>query len=123
MHIPVIPLAAEDDLLKWLDAKFNELAPKEAWSKWLDLLRRIQKPLAENAGGDADADDNDDDSNEDNNLIDVDIFDDTEPNTFDETIYTSYKCYNFLEENINSAVLDVKQKLAILTEFETLKNI
>ncbi|XP_031638647.1 thyroid adenoma-associated protein homolog [Contarinia nasturtii] len=113
----VISLAAEDHLLQWLDTKFIEFAKKEAWSKWLDLLRLIYKPLAGNADENVDGDSNED------NLIDVDIFDDTEANTFDETIYTSYKCYNFVVKHINNAPLDSVKKQEILTEFATLQNI
>lgn len=115
----VIPLAAEDHLLKWLDSKFAELAKYDAWSKWLDLLRLIHGPSSDNNVESCNTNGN----VEDDNLVDVDIFDDTEPNTFDETIYTSYKCYNYLTKQVEIATLDSANKQEILSEFKDLQNI
>lgn len=115
----VIPLAAEDHLLQWLDSKFIEIAKHDAWSKWLDLLRLVHAPLKENDTGNITSNGSDEDSH----LVDVDIFDDTEPNTFDETVYTNYKCYKFLIKHIGAATLDVSQKEKILSEFSSLKNL
>lgn len=119
MNIPVIPLAAEDHLLQWLDSKFIEMSESDAWSKWLDLLRLVNAPLKENGPGNTELNG----STEDSHLVDVDIFDDTEPNTFDETAYTSYKCYGFLIKHINAATFDIIQKDKILAEFLNLKNL
>lgn len=110
-------MAAEDYLLKWLDGRFVKSAGVETYSKWLQLLRLIYDPLSEkdqesiDAGGD----------NADNNLIDVDIFDDTEANTFDETIFTCYKCYNFMLKHIEHIAREEKEQ--ILCEFSTLQNL
>lgn len=117
VNIPVIPLAAEDHLLQWLDSKFIEMS--NAWSKWLDLLRSVYAPLKENEAANTELNE----STEDSHLVDVDIFDDTEPNTFDETAYTSYKCYEFLIKHINAATFDTIQKDKILAEFLNLKNL
>lgn len=114
--ILVIPLAAEDHLLQWLDTKFIDLAKENASQKWMDLLRLIYAPLKENAAKNID-------SNEDSQLIDVDIFDDTEPNTFDETAYTCHKCYVFLIKHIDATELDSSHKDTILAEFSSLRNL
>lgn len=88
--------------------------------KWLDLLRLIYKRFSENDKENVDVNGR----TKDNYLIDVDIFDDTEPNTFDETMYTCHKSYNFLVEHINNdSVFDSVKKQEILAEFETLQNI
>lgn len=113
----MIPLAAEDHLLEWLDMRFVGVAEEEAWSRWLHLLRLIYDPATEKgdgnigAGGDT----------ADKNLIDVDIFDDTEPNTFEETVYTSYKCFNFLLKHASQMAGDKKEE--ILSEFSTLQHL
>lgn len=116
----VIPLAGEDHLLEWLDTRFVNIAKEEAWSKWLRLLRLVCDPLT-SIDNDNNAEANG--SNEDNNLIDVDIFDDTEPNTFDETVYTSYKCYKFLVKHIDRTMLGADKKEKILSEFVTLQSL
>ncbi|XP_055295122.1 thyroid adenoma-associated protein homolog [Sitodiplosis mosellana] len=113
----VIPLAAEDHLLQWLDSKFVQIARNDVWSKWLDLLRLVFAPL-----GKKQEDSANDDNNEDN-LIDVEIFDDSEPNTFDEAIYSSHKCYTYMVKHINSVQMNPDQKLAILSEFSPLQNL
>lgn len=108
-------MAAEDYLLSWLNVRFIESAKGEAWKRWLQLLRLIYDPQTnkdEEANG----------CNEDSNLIDVEIFDDTDPNTFDETIYTAYKCYNLIIQNFNEVALDANQKQLILDDFPTLKH-
>lgn len=115
----VIPLAAEDYLLQWLDTKFVQIAEKDVWSNWLNLLRLVFAPVVRNQDENTAATS---DNNEDN-LVDVEIFDDSDANTFDETIYTSYKCYTFLVKHINDAQLNVNQKQRILSEFEILQNI
>lgn len=109
----VIPLAAEDYLLEWLDSKFVKIDNKSAWSKWLDLLRLVYKPLQSNEDDNAN-----ENGNTENSLVDVDIFDDSEPNMFDETIYTSYKCYNFMIRRMENST----EKENILIEFATLHN-
>lgn len=113
----VIPLAAEDHLLEWLDTCFVEVTNVETYSLWLQLLRLIYYPMTQNsqesivAGG----------GKMDNNLIDVDIFDDTEPNTFDETVFTCYKCLNNMLKHIDRTATDTKEQ--ILSEFSTLNNL
>lgn len=102
-------------MLQWIDSKFLEVANDDAWSKWLDLLRRVHSPLNSESDEITDIDGN--------NLVDVDIFDDTEPNTFDETIYTSHKCYNFMTKHIDNAPLDTSEKDKIRSEFASLHNI
>lgn len=108
-------MAAEDHLLQWLDSKFVHLAGNDVWSKWLDLLRLVFEPLAKKQQDNVNVNDS--------NLVDVEIFDDTDPNTFDETIYTSYKCYNYLVKYINDAKLNLIEKEKILSEFTTLQTI
>lgn len=103
--------------MEWLDIRFVTIAKEEAWSKWLRLLQLIYDPSTDKDGDI----DNADGSNVDNNLIDVEIFDDTEPNTFDETVYTSYKCYNYMIKYIEK--LDVQNKTEILTRFAALENL
>lgn len=115
--ILVIPLAAEDHLLQWLDSKLVEVAKEEAWLKWLNLLRLMHSPSTENE------DENVAVNGSSEPLVDVDIFDDTVPNTFGETIYTSYKCYKFLLKHINATTLDSAKKEAILSQFSALQNI
>lgn len=119
LFILVIPLAAEDHLLQWLDTKLIKIAKEDAALKWLHLLRMIYAPLSETKKEQAEANGSD----ENTNLIDVDIFDDTEPNTFDETVYTSHKCYNFMIGHLDNVTLDAKKKEEILSEFSTLQNL
>lgn len=94
--------------------RFIKVAGNEAWSKWLQLLRMMYDPVAAKDKGNIDGDD-------DHNLIDVDIFDDTEPNTFDETVYTCYKCFKFLLKHVNQSTIDQKEQ--ILSKFSTLQNL
>lgn len=110
----VIPLAAEDHLLQWLDSIFTHISKAGAWSNWLDLLRLVYSPLTVGK-----VESNQDESN----LVDVDIFDDSEPNTFDETIYTSYKCYTFLMKQIEKSTLTDAEKEQIFIELASLRNI
>lgn len=117
--IQVIPLAAEDYLLKWLDTRFHGIANEMAWSKWLDLLRLVYASLREDndqkSGLNGDCDDS--------TLIDVEIFDDSEQKSFDETAYTSYKCYTFLVKCVNASTLNIAEREKILSEFPNLQNI
>lgn len=115
----MIPLAAEDDLLLWLDSRFIEIAQTEAWSKWHDLLQLVYSPLADESDERPEANSNDEESH----LVDVDIFDDTEPNTFDETIYTSHKCYIFMMKHVESAPIGESEKNEIRSKFTALQNI
>lgn len=88
-------MAAEDFLLDWLDQEFKSKSNEcETWISWHKLLQKIYS-------------DDDDDSveenrqeSDDNNLLDVVIFEADEHNTFDEVIYTHYKCYKKLLSNL-----------------------
>lgn len=112
----VIPLAAEDHLLQWLDTRFSKISSTDAWSNWYDLLHLVYTSSTEKV------DEKIETNNDDNHLIDVDIFDDTEPNTFDESIYTSYKCYTFLVKHIKNSTLTDARKEEIFVEFENLRS-
>lgn len=112
-------MAAEEHLLQWLDSRFVQIAENNVWSNWLDLLRLVFAPVVKNQEENTAAND----SSNDNNLVDVEIFDESDANTFGETIYTSYKCYTFMVKHINGAQLDVNQKQEILSEFKILQNI
>lgn len=110
----MIPLAAEDFLLQWIDTKFTSFGEDSTLLNWLKLLRRVYMPLSENSPIDR----NDVGTNGDcSHLIDVDIFEASEPNTFDETIYTNYKCYQYLIKYIECAA----DKEKTLVEFPLLK--
>lgn len=115
---PVIPLAAEDHFMKWLNKRFIEMSEDEAWSAWLHLLRSVYSPQIQEAEQNTNA------KNAANNLIDVEIFDDTEANIFDETIYTAYRCFNFMLRNMNNCTsLDAQRKEKILSEYSNLKKL
>lgn len=117
--ILVIPLAAEHDFLEWLDKRFSEIGNGESWSAWLQLLRLVYNPCAQDA-----EQQNADPSNAPKNLIDVDIFDDTEPNIFEETNYTAHNCLNYMIKNLNSCTsLDVDSKDKIISEYSALRNL
>lgn len=114
--ISVIPLAAEHNFLEWLDTRFSKMTKNEAWSAWLQLLRLVYNPCAQDTEQIVNSND------ETNNLIDVEIFDDTEPNIFDETIYTAYNCFNYVVKNMkNCASLDADSKEKIFSEYSALK--
>lgn len=115
----VIPLAAEDEFLHWIDAKFLEVAQTEAWSKWYDLLQLVYNPLKDESDEKPETNSN----NDNNHLVDVDIFDDTEANTFDETIFTSHKCYIIMMKHIENATIDPIKKDEIRSKFTSLQNI
>lgn len=115
----MIPLAAEDDFMRWIDSKFVEIAQTEAWSKWYDLLQLVYSPLKDDSDEKPETNSN----SEDSHLIDVDIFDDTEANTFDETVYTSHKCYIFMMKHIENATIDPAKKDEIRSQFTSLQNI
>lgn len=117
--ISVIPLAAEHKFLEWLDKRFSEIVKGEAWSAWLQLLRiLVYNPSAQ------ETEQNINPNNATNNLIDVEIFDDTEPNIFDETIYTAYNCFNYMVKNLNNCTsVDVDKRDKIFLEFSALKNL
>lgn len=116
--ISVIPLAAEHDFLEWLDERFSKMAKSESWSAWVHLLRLVYNSCPQ------EAEQNLDSNTASNNLIDVEIFDDTEPNIFDETIYTAYNCYNYMVKNMNNcSSLDVDSKEKICSEYSALKNL
>lgn len=118
LSISVIPLAAEHHFLEWLDKRFIEISKDEAWSAWLQLLRMVHNPQTQ------EAEQNMDPKNDANNLIDVEIFDDTEANIFDETIYTAYKCFNFMLKNMNNCTtLDARSKEKIISEYSNLKEL
>lgn len=99
--------------MEWIDTKFLQIAKNDTWLKWLDLLRLVSALLYDKHIENADDSDN-------KNFVEVEIFDDTDPNTFDETIYTSFKCYTFLVKHINAANLNSIEKQDILSEFEYL---
>lgn len=100
-----------------MDIRFVTVAKEKTWSKWLQLLRLIYDPSRDKDGDLIKAGGGD----EDKNLIDVDIFDDTEPNTFDETVYTSYKCYNYMIKYVQKSPL--KNETEILARFAALQNL
>lgn len=117
--ILVIPLAAEDFLLDWLNEEFKSQSSKcETWISWHKLLQRIYS-------------DNDDDvlnsveqngqDSDDNNLLDVVIFEADEHNTFDEAIYTHYKCYKKLLSNLKESGSQEEKGDYIQAEFPSLK--
>ena len=112
-------MAAEDHLLQWLDSKFVQIAENNVWSNWLDLLRLVFAPVVKNQAENTAANS----SSNGDNLVDVEIFDDSDANTFEETIYTSHKCYTFMVKHINDSQLNVNQKQEILSEFKILQNI
>lgn len=113
-------MAAEHNFLEWLDKRFIKIVEGEAWSAWLQLLRLIHNPCAQEAEQDV-VDPNNAAAN---NLIDVEIFDDTEPNIFEETIYTEYNCFHFMVKNMNSCTsLDAKSREKILSEYSNLKDL
>lgn len=118
----MIPLAAEDFLLDWLDEKFKLKSNEcETWTSWHKLLQRIYSD-----------DDNDDDDvmnsvrqngheSVDNHLVDVDIFETDAHNTFDEAIYTHYKCYQKLLSNLREGGGQEEKEKHIQAEFPALK--
>lgn len=108
-------MAAEHNFLEWLDKRFSKMVNGEKWSAWLQLLRLVRNPRAQEA---------DQANSSANNLIDVEIFDDTQPNIFDESIYTEYKCFQFMLKNMNNCPsLDADSKERILSEYSNLKNL
>lgn len=115
----MIPLAAEDYFMEWINLRFIKIAKDEAWSEWLKLLQLVYNPHVQEPEDTAETV-----NHSENNLIDVEIFDDTEPNIFDETIYTAHKCFNFMLKNMNgcpSMDLDYKEK--ILAGYVALKDL
>lgn len=112
-------MAAEDYLLNWLDERFVTIGKDEDGSilAWLRLLQLIYDPTIESDGESVETNE----TQNVNNLIDVDIFDDTEPNTFDETIFTSLKCYQFLIKHVEKSKLDTKPEF--LSKYDTLLNL
>lgn len=103
--------------MEWLDKRFNEIGKSGAWSAWLQLLRLVYNPCTQTT------EQNTNSNNAANNLIDVEIFDDTEPNIFDETIYTAYNCYNYMVKNMNSSSLNADSKENICLEYSAVKNL
>lgn len=114
----MIPLAAEDYLFNWLEQKFQKIVTNDekSWELWLKLLR-----LMSDTGSD-DAVEQVEPTTDHTHLVDVDIFEIDEPNTFDEFNLTQYKCFsrviNHLEK-INGNSLQLK--MDILNEFPALK--
>lgn len=109
-------MAAEHNFLEWIDKKFIEITnSEEAWSAWLQLLRSIYNPSTQEVNESAEST---------NTLIDVEIFDDTDPNIFDEPIYTAYKCFCFMLKNMNKCTsLDETTKQNIIAEYSELKEL
>lgn len=106
--------------MEWLDERFSKLAKGDAWSAWLQLLRLLYKLGTEDTELNVDSNDTADNSVE----IVVEIFDDTEPNILDETVYTAFKCYNYMVKHMNNcASLDVDIKEKILLDYSNLKKL
>lgn len=98
--------------------RFIKIAKADAWSAWLQLLQLVYNPRVQKA------DTNTDSNNAENDLIDVDIFDDTEQNIFDETIYTAFKCFNLMIKHVHSCTsLDVDSKEKIISKYYDLKKL
>lgn len=118
MFISVIPLAAEDNMLAWLDRRFIQINKNEAWSAWLQLLRLVYNPGTQEVKQNADP------NNSADSLIDVEIFDDTEPNIFDEPIYTASKCFRFMLKNMkNCTSLEATTKEKVIAEYSILNEL
>lgn len=114
----MIPLAAEDILLDWLHEKFKSNSNEcETWIQWHKMLQRIysndddKMNSGEENGRDSD----------DNNLVDVYIFEADEYNTFDEAIYTHYKCYQKLLNSLKESGGHKEKEKNIQAEFPSLK--
>lgn len=111
-HFAVIPLVAEDYLLRWLSGIFTKFNGQSSWQQWLELIKMIQM----NNAGSEESDENDGeiDLNEATNGDDsVDIFEANEINMFGETVYISYKCYQHLMQSINASGKDADEIAAL----------
>lgn len=113
----VIPLVAEDYLLRWLNTVFthSECSNIECW---IDLIRLIHESAA--LDNDSDSESDDDEAN------DVDLFEANEINIFGETLYVSFKCYLQLIESIGQSSMSESEKSLLRKqiddEFPNLKN-
>lgn len=90
----MIPQAAEDLLLKWLDNAFLTTGRDAAYRNWTLLLKATPlnvEMLSKGSNGGEGTN---------NQLIDMDIFEISEANTFDEPMYTIYKYYHYLAKFI-----------------------
>lgn len=112
----MIPLAAEDYLLDWFDEKIKSSGTFRIW--W-DLLKMMNDD--EEDGQSVEQSERNDDGD---NLIDVEIFEADEQNTFDEAIYTQYKCYKKLvkcveqsDQNIPKLLNEIKDEFPALHQF------
>lgn len=120
--ISVIPLAAEHSFLEWLNKRFGEIGEGETWSAWLQLLRLVYYPRGRDPEQQSSGPTNAANSLMEIIMIDVEIFDDTEPNTFGESNYTAYNCFNYMVKNMNDcASLDMDSKEKIYSEFPILR--
>lgn len=76
-YLTVVPSAAEDFLLEFLDETFIATSPNQAWSNWLDLLRLITASRKEEACGDTEAE----------------IFEANKSSNNITDFHVTYKCY------------------------------
>lgn len=113
-----IPLAAEEYLLKWLDdVFFYKAGKKSAYTNWIKLLQTITI--------DADSMNNRSDENDDtHDFVDMDLFEISEPNAFEEPIYTLYKCFVHLDKYIENRQerKDILSKFPCLLRFDTISD-
>lgn len=113
----MIPLAAEDHLLSWLDAFLSKIGKKSACTNWIKLMQRIiSKDDSMNCSS----------RNEDNDdLVDIDLFNTSVSNAFEEPIYTLHKCFVYLDKYIEDQQnrKDILSKFPCLLRFDSTNSI
>lgn len=121
----MIPLVAEDYLLEWVSNVFTNACAEKSWKLWMDLIKLIQTTESGQTADECDMNDGDDDDLDENADDNIDIFDANNINLFGETVYITYKCYEYLKQciddssagNYDKEIVALKERLHIELPF------